>query len=96
MALRLDWTDEANSDLDDIITYLEEEWEEEQIHHFFTRLEECLDHITSAPQRSKNSLRKEGTKEYQHSPQTTIFYSFDDHAVHILRLWTNFKDPNEL
>ena len=96
MALKIDWADEANEDLDDIIEYLEEKWTDEQIHNFFTRLEECLTNITEAPYRQKDSLRKEGTKECQHSPQTTIFYSFDDKVVNILRLWTNLKDPDRL
>lgn len=96
MALRIDWTDEANEDLDSIIEYLEEKWTDEQIHNFFARLEECLTNITRAPHRQKDSLRKEGTKEYQHSPQTTIFYSSDDKVVNILRLWTNLKDPDRL
>ena len=96
MALEIDWTDEANEDLDDIIEYLEEKWSDEQIHVFFTRLEECLSRIKEAPHRQKDSLRKEGAKEYQHSSQTTIFYSFDERVVNILRLWTNLKDPDKL
>ncbi len=96
MALAIAWADEANEDLDEIIEYLESEWSEEQIRNFFTRLEECLLNIQEAPHRQKDSIRKEGTKEYQHSSQTTIFYSFDDKSINILRLWANLKDSNKL
>ncbi|MEM6816551.1 MAG: type II toxin-antitoxin system RelE/ParE family toxin [Bacteroidota bacterium] len=96
MALEIVWADEANEDLDDIIEHLEEKWTEKEIHNFFIRLEECLVKIKEAPHRQKASLRKQGTKEYQHSPQTTIFYSFDDRKVNILRLWTNLKNPGKL
>ncbi len=41
---------------------------------FFSRLEECLERIKEAPHPQKESLRKPRAKEYQHSPQTTIFY----------------------
>lgn len=93
MAFEIVWTDQANDDLDDIITYLENNWTDKEIGNFFDRLETCLIQIKSAPQRFKYSLRKEGTKEFQHSPQTTIFYSHNDYAINILRLWTNYKDP---
>ena len=96
MALEIFWADEANEDLDEIIEYLEEKWTEEQIHNFFVRLEECLTNIKVAPHRQKDSIRKAGTKEYQHSSQTTIFYSFDDKVVNILRLWANLKNPGKL
>ncbi|WOK08368.1 hypothetical protein RT717_06915 [Imperialibacter roseus] len=42
MALEIVWSDEANEGLDEIIEYLEENWTEKEIHHFFTRLEACL------------------------------------------------------
>jgi plasmid stabilization system protein ParE len=96
MALEIVWSDEANKGLDEIIWHLEEKWTKKEIHKFFTRLEECLENIKEAPHRQKNSVRKPGTKEYQHSQQTTIFYTFDDKEVHILRVWANLKDPGRL
>ena len=74
MALEIYWTDEANEGLDDIIEYLENIWSEREIGRFFSRLEECLERIKEAPHPQKESLRKPRAKEYQHSPQTTIFY----------------------
>jgi plasmid stabilization system protein ParE len=96
MALEIVWSDEANAGLDDIIKYLEDNWTEKEINLFFLRLEECMNIIKTAPHRQKDSLRKPGTKEYQHSRQTTIFYSYDDHAIHILRLWVNVKNPDKV
>jgi plasmid stabilization system protein ParE len=96
MALEIVWSDEANEGLDEIIEYLEENWTEKEIHHFFTRLEACLAQIKEAPYRQKDSVRKPGTKEYQHSEHTTIFYTFDDKVINILRVWANMKDPGRL
>lgn len=45
MALEIVWTDEAKNQLDEIITYLEENWTEKEISKFFVRLEECLTEI---------------------------------------------------
>jgi len=96
MALGIVWSDEANEGLDEIIEHLEEKWTEKESRNFFTRLEECLDKIKEAPQRQKDSIRKPETKEYQHSAQTTIFYTFDDKVINILRVWANLKDPGRL
>ena len=96
MALKIVWSVEAEQGLDEIIDYLENHWTEEEIIRFFRRLEACLEQIKEAPNRQKDSLRKPGTKEYQHSSQTTIFYTFDDQAVNILRVWTNVKNPDSL
>ena len=96
MALDIVWTDEANEGVDNIIDYLAEKWTEREIRNFFIRLEECLEKIAEAPQIHKDSLRKPGTKEFQHSKQTTIFYTYDSEMVYILRVWTNVNDPNSL
>ena len=96
MALEVVWTDEANEGLDEIIEHLKDQWTDKEIHNFFTRLEECLENIKEAPHRQKDSIRKPGAKEYQHSPQTTIFYTFDDKVINILRIWTNQKNPGKL
>ncbi len=96
MALEVVWSDEANEGLDEIMERLEHNWTEKEVRIFFTRLEECLENIKKAPYRQKDSLRKPGTKEYQLSPQTTIFYTFDDKFINILRVWANLKNPGEL
>lgn len=96
MALEIVWSDEAIEGLDAIIEHLEKKWTEKEVHKFFTRLEECLNNIKEAPHRQKNSVRKPSTKEYQHSPQTTIFYTFDDKEVLILSVWANLKDLGSL
>lgn len=96
MALEIYQTDEAREGLDEIINYIEHKWTEREIRYFFKRLETCFEKIREAPQRQKDSLRKPGTKEYQHSPQTTIFYIYDDKAIYILRMWMNIKNPGSL
>lgn len=96
MALTIVWTDEAKAGLHEIVEYLENHWTEKELLAFFTRLEHCLEKIKDAPHRHKNSTRKSGTKEYQYSSQTTIFYSYDHETIHILKLWMNAKSPDRL
>jgi plasmid stabilization system protein ParE len=96
MALEIVWTREAELSLDDIIDYLILNGSSKEINKFFVRLEECLNKIKSNPRSQKNSLRNVGVKEFQHSAQTTIFYTFDETSIYILKVWSNRKSPVKL
>ncbi len=96
MALAIEWTDTAEAQLDDIIAYLESNWTPKEIRQFFNKLEQGIATIASHPTQHKKSIRKANTYEYQLSPQTTIFYTFDAEKVTILLLWSNRMNPNNL
>jgi plasmid stabilization system protein ParE len=96
MALNIQWTEEAESQLDDIIEYLAANWTEREINNFFNDLEKAIDIISKKPLQQKKSQRKKGTHEYQLSTQTTIFYDFDKTTAYILLLWPNKMNPENL
>lgn len=96
MALEIVWTKEAEEGLDEIIEYLESNWADKEIGNFFNRLEDCLVEIRQTPNGPKDSSRQKGMKEYQHSKQTTIFYTFDNDNVYLMKIWANKKNPKNL
>jgi plasmid stabilization system protein ParE len=96
MALELIWTQTAERQLDRTIEYLQNNWTEREISQFFNKLEKGLKTILTTPDMQKKSLRKDGTFEYQISPQTTIFYAFDEKKATILLLWSNRMNPDNM
>jgi len=96
MALTIEWTETAEAQLDNIIVYLESNWTEKEIRQFFKKLEKGIASIKKHPSQHKKSLRKANTYEYQLSPQTTIFYTFDTEKATILLLWSNRMNPANL
>lgn len=96
MALEVEWTETAENQLDGIIEYLESNWTIKDINQFFRKLEQGIEIIGNRPKQQKKSLRKEGAYEYQLSPQTTIFYTFDTKKVTIMLLWSNRMNPDKL
>ena len=96
MALEVVWTDEAKVQLDEIITYLENNWTNKEIISFFRRLEEGLIQISENPHRFKQSDRMKGAREFQLFPHTTLFYSYNDRQVAVMVLWANRKNPGKL
>ena len=96
MALEVRWSNEAEFQLEEIINYLENNWTKKEIKSFFKRLEEGIEEIRQYPLRHKISDRKNNTREFQLSPHTTIFYTFNDQTLDILLLWPNKKNPSKL
>ncbi len=96
MALIVEWTLEAEEQLDDILEYLEANWTDREISNFFNKLEEGLEIIRKKPLQQKKSERKIGTHEYQLTRQVTLFYSFDTTVATILVLWSNRMIPEKL
>ena len=96
MALEIEWTKTAEDQLEGITSYLEANWTEKEIKQFFRKLEGGIETISAHPKQQKKSIRKEGTYEYQLSPHTTIFYSFNKVKVTVLLLWSNKMDPSKL
>lgn len=96
MALDVEWTSVAEKQLDRILAYLETNWSEKEIKQFFEKLEEGIETIRVTPEQQKKSIRKRHSYEYQLSPQTTIFYTFDSKKATILLLWSNRMNPKNL
>ncbi len=96
MALAIEWTDTAEAQLDDIVAYLESNWTPKEVRQFFNKLEKGIAAIGRHPTQHKKSTRKANTYEYQLSPQTTIFFTFDAEKATILLLWSNRMNPDNL
>lgn len=89
MALEIFWTAEAEIQLEKIIHFLESNWTNKEITSFFKRLEKSLTAIVLNPTTYKLSHRKEGVREFLITKHNTIFYTFDDHYVYIISIWSN-------
>jgi plasmid stabilization system protein ParE len=93
---RIEWSLEARSNLDNIITYLENEWTEKEVRNFSERLEKQLSLLLQTPEVYKKSLRKEGLRECQVTNHNTLFYTYDDEKLYIVTIFDNRQDPQKL
>lgn len=94
----VEWSREAQANLDSIITYLENEWKwtEKEVRNFSERLEKQLPVILETPGVYKNSLRKPGLRECQITKHNTLFYTYDDQTLYIVTVFDNRQDPERL
>ena len=93
---KLEWSLEAQANLNNIITYLENEWTAKEIRYFSERLEKQLSVILQTPEIYKTSSRKLGLRECQITNHNTLFYTYDDEKLYIVAIFDNRQDPQKL
>lgn len=93
---KIEWSLEAQINLNNIIAYLEDEWTEKEVRYFSERLEKQLSILRQTPEIYKQSIRRAGLRECQVTHHNTVFYSFDDESVYIVTIFDNRQDPQKL
>ncbi len=93
---RVEWSLEARANLNNIMTYLENEWTEKEVVYFSERLEKQLSLLSQTPEICKRSLRKTGLRECQVTNYNTLFYTYDDDKLYIVTIFDNRQDPKKL
>ena len=96
MALNIEWSEEAISNLRNIIEYLKENWTAKELQSFSKKLDEQVELIRRKPATYKASKRLNGTRECFVTKHNTLFYVYDESTVFIAVLWDNRQNPNKL
>lgn len=72
---KIEWSLEAQSHLNNIVTYLENEWTEKEIRYFSERLDKQLSVIVQTPDITNNLQEKQRSSGMSyHKPQYTFLY----------------------
>jgi len=90
------WTDEALTNLADIIDYLEHRWTEREIRNFATLLDQQINAIQLNPELFPTSLTSTRLRKSVLSKQTTIYYRIDNDEIRIVTLFDNRQNPKRL
>jgi plasmid stabilization system protein ParE len=93
---KVEWSLEAQTNVNNIIAYLENEWTEKEIRYFSEHLDKQLSVILQAPEIYKKSLRKAGLRECPITNHNTLFYTYDDEKLYIVTIFDNRQDPQRL
>jgi plasmid stabilization system protein ParE len=93
---KLIWSNEALTNLKDIIDYLESRWTQREIKKFAQLLDRQLKLIQDNPLLFSGSEKSNGMRKAVLSKQTTIYYRIITFEVHIITLFDNRQNPNKL
>ena len=90
------WTDEALTNLADIIDYLEHRWTEREIKNFAKLLDRQINMIQTNPELFPTSPTSNRLRKSVLSKQTTICYRVDNDEIRIVTLFDNRQNPKRL
>ncbi len=93
---KIEWTDEASTNLDLIIDYLTHYWSDKQIRNFYRKLEKRLSVILKNPYTFPQSDVKSNVRRCVLTEQTTIYYEIKSDSIVILSLFDTRKNPKSL
>ena len=93
---KIDWSDEASSNLDDIIEYLQNKWTDREIRRFFQKLDKRIMLISRNPFAFPVVDVRINIRRSVLSRQTSIYYEIKADVVVILSLFDNRKDPDSI
>jgi plasmid stabilization system protein ParE len=90
------WSPEAESDLEKILEYLEENWSESVIHNFLKELFEALDWIVDNPEVFMFSINSSNIRKFVLSKHHTIYFEIQEDQIGLLRIFDNRQNPDKI
>jgi len=90
------WTDEANSNYDTIINYLDNNWTIKEKSDFVKKLEKRLEVIKQFPEIFPKSFLSPNTHRSILTEQITFYYSIEKKIIKIYSLFDVRQDPKKL
>ncbi len=96
MDYKIFWSEEALSNLEEILDYLNERWTQKEIDRFKNKLNKQLEIISRFPTIFPVSNYHPNLRKAVLSEQTTIFYKIQDNIIYLAYLFDNRKDIRKI
>jgi plasmid stabilization system protein ParE len=96
MDYKIFWSEEALSNLEEILDYLNERWTQKEINKFKNKLNKQLEIISRFPTIFPVSNYHPNLRKAVLSKQTTIFYKIQDNIIYLAYLFDNRKDIRKI
>jgi len=93
---KLQWSDQALSDLKNIINYLTEHWTQREIQNFARRLDKRLNLIVANPALFPKTSKRKDIRKSVLTKHTVIYYEKREKVVTIVTLFDPRQNPKKL
>ena len=93
---RLFWSDKSLGDLQNIIDYLNTNWNQKEIQNFVRRLDKRLDIIVGNPRLFPKTGKRRNVRKSVLTKHTVIYYQVGKDVVTILTLFDPRQNPRKL
>lgn len=95
MALKINWTKEAEDTFNHIIEYLADNWSEIEIKKFINRTDKVLRLISEKPELYRKS-KKKNIHEAVVTKHNTLYYKVKNGSIELITFWDNRQSENKL
>ncbi len=90
------WSPLSVSDIENIIEYLSETWNEQVINEFLDEVDSCLQHIALYPRLYPVINKKLKVRKCVVTKHNSIFYQEKKSTIQLLRIFDTRQDPEKL
>ncbi|MFN8428382.1 MAG: type II toxin-antitoxin system RelE/ParE family toxin [Spirosomataceae bacterium] len=90
------WSDESKKDVNEIIEFIQYQWNQQIVSDFLDKIDHSIFQISKNPKTFPLINREFGIRKCVISKHNSIFYTEEDKKVYILRVFANRKDPEKL
>jgi plasmid stabilization system protein ParE len=89
------WTDHALKELEDTITYLEENWTDKELQYLVVKMEEILLLISHNPHLFQVSEVKKDIRRVVILTYNTLYYRVKNNQIEIISFFSNRQNPKK-
>jgi plasmid stabilization system protein ParE len=93
MRLEVRFTEEAEKDLQDIVTYLEEVWNEKVVDEFISEIDEQIARIAEMPYLFPKTERRENVRKCLINKRVALFYKVTENIIFLLSFRSTRRNP---
>ena len=93
MRLEVRFTEEAEKDLQDIVTYLEEVWNEKIVDEFISEIDEQIDRIAEMPYLFPKTEKRESVRKCLINKRVALFYKVTENIIFLLAFRSTRRNP---
>lgn len=93
MRLEVRFTQEAEKDLQDIVTYLEEVWNEKVVDEFISDIDEQIERIAEMPYLFPKTQKRENVRKCLINKRVALFYKITENIIFLLSFRSTSRNP---
>jgi plasmid stabilization system protein ParE len=94
MRLEVRFTEEAEKNLQDIVTYIREVWSEKVVDEFISEIDEQIDRISEMPYLFQKTEKRENVRKCLINRRIALFYQVTETTILLLTFRDTRKKPD--
>jgi plasmid stabilization system protein ParE len=94
MKLEVRFTEEAEKNLQDIVTYLEEVWNQKVVDEFISDIDEQIERIVEMPFLFQKTEKRENVRKCLINKRVALFYKVTESEIFLLSFRSTLQNPD--